>query len=528
MRPDEHAVMKSADLADGQMRQVELGELKVLLARVNGAVHAVTGTCPHYGAPLAEGLLCGARLRCPWHQGCFDVTTGDLLEPPPLESLRRYEVREEGGDVIVRVPAGEGPYRDPSRATPNVADKGRFVILGGGAAGASAAQTLREAGFGGTVRLVSPEPQWPYDRPGLSKNYLAGLPLDHPTPLQPAEFYEKHRIERVTRRAVGVDRDQRVVNFDGGDTEPFDALLLAPGGSPRKLGVTGEDLPGVFTLRSLSDADAILGAVESADRVVLVGSGFIGMEAAASLRHRGLDVTIVTPEQVPMASKLGEPIGRMFQQVHVAQGVKFHLGRKVTAFEGDGKLKSVTLDDGTRLDTPLAIVAVGVRPATEFLRGSFPLNDDGSLTADRTMQVAGSPGVYAAGDVARFPSPQTGEPIRVEHWRVAQQLGRVAAFNMAGVPRVYDEVPYFWTFQYDVGLDYVGHADRWDAIHVDGDIGKREFLAYYLRGDRILAVGGCNRGDQALAIAELMRTGKMPGAEVLRRGAVDWKALLRG
>src|SRR5438309_1438047 len=174
MRPDEHAVMKAADLAEGQMRQVEIGELKVLVARVGGVAHAMAGTCPHYGAPLAEGVLCGSRVRCPWHQGCFDVTTGDLLEPPPLVSLRRYEAREEGGEIIVRVPAGEGTFRDPQRARPTNPDGRRFVILGGGAAGECAAQTLREAGFAGRIQLVSPEPQWPYDRPSLSKNHLAG------------------------------------------------------------------------------------------------------------------------------------------------------------------------------------------------------------------------------------------------------------------------------------------------------------------------------------------------------------------
>jgi NADPH-dependent 2,4-dienoyl-CoA reductase/sulfur reductase-like enzyme/nitrite reductase/ring-hydroxylating ferredoxin subunit len=528
MATEQHRVLKLADLpADGQMKQVDVAGRKLLLANVAGRIHALTGTCPHYGAPLAEGTLRGSRLRCPWHQGCFDVTTGDLLQPPPLVSLQRYSVRVEGDDVIVTVPAtADEPLRDPVAIKSDAAtDPRRFVIIGAGAASEMAAQTLREAGFRGQIQMLGSEPRLPYDRPTLSKNYLAGQPLDHPLPLQPQTFYERHGIERISDSATGVSIDDRTLRLVSGATITFDALLVAPGAVPRRLGVPGEELRNVFTLRSLADCDAILAAAAGASKAVLVGTGFIGMEAASCLRQRGLEVTVIGRDAVPFRRVLGEPLGQMFLDLHQRNGVQFHLNAAVERFEGTGNVSAVVLRGGERIPADLVIVALGVRPATDFLRGVIPLNDDGSITVDRSMRLPGTAAnVYAAGDVARFPSAQTGDPIRVEHWRVAQQLGRIAAFNMAGRPTTYDEAPYFWSFQFSLGLDYVGHGEGWDRIHVDGDTSADhpDFLAYYIRLDEVLAVAGCNRSRETNAIAELMRAGRMPTASEVRTQPINW------
>jgi NADPH-dependent 2,4-dienoyl-CoA reductase/sulfur reductase-like enzyme/nitrite reductase/ring-hydroxylating ferredoxin subunit len=527
LSPNEHAVLKLSDLPPGQMKQVEIGDAKIVLANVAGKIHALAGTCPHYGAPLAEGTLCGSRLRCPWHQGCFDVTSGDLLEPPPLVGLRRYDVRVEGDQIFVSVPTEAEPIREPaSVGGADPADRRNFVIAGAGAAGECAAQTLREAGYRGRIQLLSPELDLPYDRPALSKNYLAGQPLDHPLALQPPDFYSRLAIERVAGRVTSISPGDHTITFDDGRAAlSYEALLIASGSVPRRLDVPGAELPNIFTLRSLRDCDRILSAVKPGGRAVLIGTGFIGMEAASALAQRGMRVTIVGRDAAPFKRVLGEPIGRMLQQIHEKNGVTFRLNAQVARFEGDSAaVRRVVLQSGEALDADFVILALGVRPNTDFLRGSIDLNDDGSLSVDSSMLVVGQTNIYAAGDIARFPRPQRGDPIRVEHWRVAQQQGRVAAFNMAGRATTYDEAPYFWSFQHNVGFDYVGHGEGFDRIYVNGDTSPDhpDFLAFYIQLDDVLGVLGCGHSRETNAIAELMRAGRMPSGSEVRTQPVNW------
>jgi NADPH-dependent 2,4-dienoyl-CoA reductase/sulfur reductase-like enzyme/nitrite reductase/ring-hydroxylating ferredoxin subunit len=507
------------------MKPLEVAGTKLLLANVSGTIHALTGTCPHYGAPLAEGTLCGSRLRCPWHQGCFDITTGDLLEPPPLVGLKRYDVRVEADQIFVTLAPDSRPFREPAGVA-DPTDRRNFVILGAGAAGECAAQTLREAGYRGRLHLISPELDLPYDRPALSKNYLAGQPLDHPLPLQPPGFYSRLAIERVTGRIASISPADRTVAFeDGRPAIPYDALLIAPGSIPRKLDIPGADLPNIFTLRSLRDCDRILSAVKSGAQAVLIGTGFIGMEAASALTQRGMRVTVIGRDAVPFERVLGEPIGQMLRQIHEHNGVTFRLNAQVARFEGNSSaVRRVALQSGEALDADLVILALGVRPNTEFLRGSVDLKDDGSISVDSSMRVTGQTNIYAAGDIARFPRPQRNDPIRVEHWRVAQQQGRVAALNMAGKPTTYGEAPYFWSFQHNVGLDYVGHGAGFDRIYINGDTSPDhpDFLAFYIQLDDILAVLGCNHSRETNAIAELMRAGRMPSASEVRTQPINW------
>jgi NADPH-dependent 2,4-dienoyl-CoA reductase/sulfur reductase-like enzyme/nitrite reductase/ring-hydroxylating ferredoxin subunit len=526
MEYKEFPLADTSDLSDGEMKEVSAGGAKILLARVGGEFHAVGATCPHYGAPLAEGALCGTRVVCPWHHACFDVTTGGLEEPPALDSLPRYDVRVEGGRVFARVPDAAEERVPPRMSRRDSSDARLFVILGAGAAGYAAAQTLREDGFRGRVVVITREDRPPYDRPNLSKDYLQGHAEPEWMPLRPDGFYKQFDIELLCEREVTrVDAAAKTVTFYGGDALAYDALLIATGGSPRRLNIPGSDLRNICLLRSFSDADSVIETAGRSSRVVVVGASFIGMEAAASLRARGLDVTVVAPSREPFESTLGPEVGALFRRVHEERGVKFKLGSIVYRFEGTSDVEAVTLEGGERIEADMVVVGVGVRPATGFLEG-VQLHEDGGVVVDAHMRAAD--GLYAAGDIACFPDPRTGVRARIEHWRTAQQQGRVAAHNMAGRPTAFDGVPFFWTRQFDTGLLYVGHASRWDEIIYAGDVAAQDFLAFYVRGGRALAVAGVNRDRDMAALEELFRLNLMPGAEELRGRATDFAGLLRG
>ncbi|HEX8294620.1 MAG TPA: FAD-dependent oxidoreductase [Pyrinomonadaceae bacterium] len=520
----EFPLANTSDLGAGEMKEVSAGGTRILLARVGDEFHAVGATCPHYGAPLAEGALCGARVVCPWHHACFDVTTGGLEEPPALDSLPRYEVRVEAGRVLARVPDEAGDRVPPRMSRRDAADARVFVILGAGAAGYAAAQTLREDGFRGRVVLVTREDRAPYDRPNLSKDYLQGNAEPGWMPLRPEEFYRGHDIELLCGREVTrVDAAAKAVTFRGGDTLTYDALLVATGGSPRRLHIPGSDLRNVCLLRSFFDADSVIETARRSKRCVVVGASFIGMEAAASLRARGLDVTVVAPSREPFESTLGPEVGALFRRAHEAQGVRFKLGSIVYRFEGTSAVEAVALEGGERIEADMVLAGVGVHPATSFLEG-VTLDEGGAVVVDAHMRAAD--GLYAAGDIASFPDPRTGGRVRIEHWRTAQQQGRVAAHNMAGRGTTFDGVPFFWTRQFDTGLLYVGHAARWDEVVYQGEVAAQDFLAFYVKGGRVLAAAGVNRDRDVAAIEELMRLNLMPGAEELKGGATDFAGLL--
>lgn len=478
------------------MRAVEAGGRKILLARIGGACHAVAATCPHAGAPLNEGVLHGNVVVCPWHKAAFRITTGERVEPPALDNLPRFPVRVANGAVYVTV--GDEPGRvDPA---PVVGEApGCIVIVGAGAAGAVAAQTLREQGYAGRVVMIGREDRLPYDRTVLSKYALSGKKGGEKSPLQDAGFYEAHGIERMAREVASVDAAGRKVVFADGNRMGFDAALIATGGAPRPLQVPGADLANVFLLRTPADAEAIVAAAGQARRAVVIGAGFIGVEAAGSLRERGLEVTVVAPQKAPFEKQLGAEIGNVFRRVHEQQGVVFRLGEEVAALEGDGRVQRVRLKSGGALDADLVVVGLGVKPATDILHGAT-LRRDGGVEVDAQLRAA--EGVFAAGDIAAFPLRGDGDRVRVEHWRVAEQHGRVAALNMLGRGVAYDAVPYFWTIHYMKRLDYVGHAERWDELVVDGDLQKPEFTAFYVQNGKVAAVAGWGRDQQmAQAIA---------------------------
>ena len=525
MKQTDAVVANVNDLHDG-VRQVTVGKTDVLLVRKAGKYYAVGAYCTHYQAPLAEGVLSGNHIVCPWHNAYFDITNGNQQEPPGLDSLLTYPVRVEGENIIVSVPESSG-HRQPVMAEykPEL-DQRTFVILGAGAAGIHAAETLRVAGYQGRIVMATADDRLPYDRTWLSKDYFTGKVTTDQLPLRSSQFFQNHNIEVLLKKfAVCVDAIAKSITFANQDKLSYDALLLATGGKPRQLDVSGKDLQNIFTLRSFSDTEKILAAAGQAKQAVVIGSSFIGMETASGLRQKGLAVIVVSPDSIPFKKILGEEIGKAFQQVHESNGVTFQLGRKVTEIQGEGKVETVILDNGDRLDADIVVVGIGVQPATEFLQGVELNPKDKSVPVNEYLQAADS--LYAAGDIASFPDWRTGESTRIEHWRIAAQHGRIAAYNMAGKSVKYRGVPVFWTMQFQFPLRYVGHAEDWDEIIFNGDLQKQEFIAFYIKDNQVLAAASSQRDTETAAICELMRLNKMPSPEKLRNSDLDLIALLQ-
>lgn len=493
MPRQEYDVNSLEDCENGALRPVEVDGESVLLFRDGDAVYAVAGTCPHAGAPLIDGLRHGDKIICPWHKAAFCLRTGAVLEPPAVDGLARFEVRLEAGRIKLSHPADA-----PKQSSP---DARCFAIVGGGAAGALAAQTLRQEGFAGRIVILDRENRVPYDRTVLSKYFLSGEQGAEKSPLQSQSFYRQHGIERLTAEVTRVDAAERRITFADGFVLHYDAALLATGGSPKRPPIAGADGPNVFVLRNRTDADAILARAERSDRAVILGTGFIGMEVAASLRERGLDVTVIAQDQAPFEKQLGARIGGIFTRLHESRGVTFRFNEQIAAIERDARGPSIVLKSGEKVQADLVVIGFGVAPETGYI-GGVDRNDDGSLTVDPHLRAADR--LFAAGDIARFPLHGDGDPIRVEHWRVAEQQGRVAALNMLGRNVRYDAVPVFWTIQYMKQLTYIGHATGWDDIVVHGDLEKPEFIAYYVKTGRVVAAIGVDRDADTSALIELL------------------------
>ncbi len=504
----DHTIAKLDTLQDGQMKSVEIDEnTTLLLIRLKGQYHVYGGTCPHHGAPLGEGLLKDGHVRCPWHQAVFDALTGELEEPPALDSLPKFDVRVEGDDVIVTLP-DEVPTARPMRmARPDPATDGRrFVIVGSGAAGFAAAETLRQDGFQGRIEMLTLDDFGPYDRTELSKQYLAKPDAASKPFVRRGDYYPQIGVDlRTGVKVTGVDADRRTVSTMALEEIACDGLLLATGSTPRTLDVEGAELGNIFLLRTLADCEEIRQAADKAKRAVIVGSSFIGMEVASSLSRWGVSSTIVSPEQVPFAKTLGERIGRMYRALHEENGVSFRPGRKVKRFDGDenDSVRTVELDDGERIDADMVVIGIGVRQGVHEILQHPAVSDRGTVKVDEQLRVA--EGLWAAGDIAVWPDWRTGEPIRIEHWRVAMQLGRWAAHSMAGRGAPFRGVPFFWTSQFKTIVQYVGHASDYDEVVFDGSPEDRQFVACYVKAGQVHAVAGCKESLKMDIAAEAIR-----------------------
>ncbi|WP_244829453.1 FAD-dependent oxidoreductase [Caballeronia sp. TF1N1] len=504
MSPSQHKVARVDDLPTGHGTRVcikhDASETPILLVRDGQAVHAFSPDCPHAGAPLEEGAICNGRIVCPWHKGTFEISDGSLVEPPALKGLTRYPVTVSNGDVFVSLGA-EAPKTQDEHG----ADK-TMLIVGAGAAGAAACAALREAGFSGRIVLAGDDAREPYDRTSLSKFVLSGdMPPDDVPPLLDDDFFDAQKIERELTRAVRLDASNKQAEFASGRTVDYDAALVCTGGTPKPLKAPGSNLKHIHLLRNREHAKEILAsldAVQSPVRVVIVGASFIGLEVASCLRKRKIEVTVVAPGKVPFAKQFGTRIGEMFKRMHEQNGVTFHMDTHVSAFEGDDAVREVLLESGERLQANVVIAGTGVTPATDFITG-VTMGDDEGMEVDASMLAA--PSLYAAGDIARFPLPRAGAMGRIEHWRVAQQHARVAAYNMAGIAREYTGVPFFWTFHYDKNFEYLGHVSEPERVEIDGDLDQQQFIAYLLKDGEVRAVVGCGHEAAIGRLAEAMR-----------------------
>ncbi|TIQ38656.1 MAG: pyridine nucleotide-disulfide oxidoreductase [Mesorhizobium sp.] len=494
MGPDLTVGVPVAAFGDKGLLAGHVGEEPVLLARVGEEVLAVAGKCTHYGGPLAEGMVVEDTVRCPWHHACFSLRTGEALAAPAFDPLQRWSVERRGDRLLVtgKVPADKeiAPSSQPDAA----GQTGRIVIVGGGAAGFAAAEMLRRSRFAGEITMLSSDDDAPYDRPNLSKDYLAGTAPEAWIPLRGPKFYVRNKIDLQLRTTCErIDVDGRTVIAGDGRVFPFDRLLLATGAEPVRPPVAGADRDHVFTLRSLADSRAIIERARSSKTAVLIGAGFIGLEVAAALRKRDIAVHLVAPEAYPLGAVLGSELGGFIRSLHEEHGVVFHLGataERITA-------QAVALSDGSVVDADLVVVGAGVKPRVS-------LAADAGIAVDRGVLVnefleTNVAGIFAAGDVAQWLDPNTAESRRVEHWVVAQRQGQIAAQNMLGLRQPFSSVPFFWSEHYDVSIRYVGYARSWDAIEIDGSIPDRDCLVGYKKDGKIVAVAAIGRDVQALA-----------------------------
>lgn len=482
--PDLLTGVPSAHLPEGGKLVGHVGDKDVLLARVGGALFAVGAHCTHYHGPLGKGLLVGDTVRCPWHHAHFCLRTGEALAGPAIDPLERWTVEERDGVVRVKAEAAATAAKPaPAHGGPR-----RVVIVGGGAAGFAAAEMLRRKGFDGALTMLSADQDAPYDRPNCSKDYLAGDAPAEWMPLRGDDWYADNDVDlQLNAEAASLDVAAHTVALGDGRSVGYDALLLATGAEPVRLPLDGFARPDAHVLRTLRDADAIIAAAGRARRVAVVGASFIGLEVAGALRGRGLEVHVAGPEAIPLARIMGDEIGRWVRGLHEQAGIVFHLGRGARGW-ADGR---VTLDDGEAIEADFLVVGVGVRPRTQLAEAAGIAVDRGIVVDERLRTNA--PGVYAAGDVARFPDRRTGQPIRVEHWVHAERQGQHVARMILGEEAPFDDAPFFWSAHQDATIRYVGHAETFDPPAVDGSLERRDAEARFVSAGRLAALATVGR-----------------------------------
>ncbi|HXU70994.1 MAG TPA: FAD-dependent oxidoreductase [Polyangia bacterium] len=493
--PDLSDGVAASDLVEGKPLVGHVGDEGVMLVRRGDEIFATGATCTHYSGPLGEGLVVGDTVRCPWHHACFDLRTGEAVKAPALNPIACWEVVRDGDRVKV---AGKKDLTTISRR-PAADEPKKIVIVGAGAAGHACAEQLRLRGYQGQVVMIGADSSVPVDRPNLSKDYLAGNAPEEWIPLRSTEWFAERGIElQLGAPVVAIDLKKRSVTVENGRTYEYDRLLLATGADPVKLTIPGADGARVRVLRTLDDSRQIIAQAKEGARAVVVGASFIGLEVAASLRARKVEVHVVAPDDVPLGRVMGKELGAYIKSLHEEHGVKFHLGRKPARIDegGDGAL-AVKLDDGSSLACDFVVVGIGVRPSVG-LAEKIGLAVENGIIVDHQLR-SSDPNVYAAGDLARYPDPRSGKHIRVEHWVVAQRQGQTAARNMLGAGERFDDVPFFWSAHYDVGINYVGHAESYDRVELEGSPAAHDCSVRFYAGNELVALATIYRDQESLA-----------------------------
>lgn len=520
------ALAREADFADGELRQVKVpadpstgaSEGAVLLARIDGKFYATGASCSHYSAPLAQGVAAKDKMHvvCPWHDAAFDLRTGQPVRGPALQAIPTYTVCVQDGNVVVDLPMSMEDFVAPQMAKKRLDDERLFVVVGGGAAGVTAVDALRQEGFTGRIMMLTEENHMPYDRPVLSKN-LGKASDPGSLSLRDAEYFDEHEIEvKRSAKVSSLDASKKLIKLASGQEIRYDAALVATGAKPRLLPVPGGSLPGVLALRTPEDAQKISAQCEKGKRVLVIGSSFIGMEVAATLKRRGCEVTVLGMEAAPFERVLGHRLGASMKRFFESKGVTFIGKAVVSEVVQTGSGLQATTKAGQKLVCDAIVVGVGVIPNAGFVTGAEKARD-GSLVTDEFLQCSAE-GLFAAGDVATYRSTKSGQNQRVEHWDVAMSQGRLAAKSMAGKKEAFDATPFFWTSLFGKNLRYVGYCAEFDELLVDGDMEKLNFVAFYCYKGVVRAVATMARDPVAVAAGELMRLGRMPSVDDLKVG----------
>ncbi|MEX6505903.1 FAD-dependent oxidoreductase [Jiella sp. M17.18] len=520
-----HDVCAFEAVPEDGVTEVEVAETKILLARDGGRVFATGAVCPHKGAPLKNGTRLGNRIICPWHHANFDLETGDHLEPPGQGCLSRFPVSIEGGRVFVDLPENPQQHRpevDP--ASRRRGDDKVAAIVGAGAAGLACAQELVRQGFDGRIVMISFEDEPPYDRTDLSKTYMQGKKSDDGLKLTTSETLDQLGIEFLHAEVERIDAANRRIRFSGGNPEDlaYDICFAAPGSDPAALPLEGADKPNVVSLRIHDDARQILPAAQMARDIVIVGSGFIGMEVAAGLVQQGKNVTVIAREKLPFAKQFGEAVAGQIAAQHREKGVRLITEAEAERFEvEDDRVVAVCLKGGDRLAADLVLIAVGADPRVAVF-GDLAV-DNSAVEVSPSLEVY--PGLFAGGDVAKFPLHGRSYATRIEHWRVAEQHGRAAARAMLGRDEPFAGVPFFWSAQYGP-IHYVGHAKDFDAVHIEGDLDEGSYTAFYVKDGTVVAGLGRGKADTTADLHALMLGDRTPSRERLEAAGWQPKALL--
>ncbi|KAK1900221.1 Apoptosis-inducing factor 3 [Dissostichus eleginoides] len=501
-------VCQEADLKDGQMKEVKVGDQEVLLVRTQGQYSAVGSRCSHYNAPLIKGALVGDRVRCPFHGACFNVRTGDIEEYPGLDSLPSYKVKVEDGKVYVSINKNSlkltKRVKEMCSMVPGI--KHTILLIGGGPASLVCAETLRQNCYQGRIIMVTKDNIPPFDKPKLSK----AMNVDSSSILlRPSDFYQQYGIEVWTQKeAVSVDTADKAVKLSDGTLQHYDQLLISTGCRARPLDCPGWDLKGVTLLQRYEDAKEIHNACLG-QKAVVIGASFIGMEVASYLSDKAASVAVVGPSRYPFEKSLGPEIGKMSMQMLEEQNVKFYLNERVTEIQGEnGKVKGVLLKSGRVLEADVVIVGIGVIPNSDFLLGSeLEVNSGKAVIVDKFMRT-NIPDIFSAGDVTSFPLSIRGDQrVNVGHWQMSQAQGRVAALNMLKKQTKCESVPFFWTVLLGKSIRYTGYGEGYTEIIFKGKVEERKFLAFYIKDDEVVAAASLMFDPAVARLAELMATG---------------------
>ncbi|TFY82876.1 hypothetical protein EWM64_g1130 [Hericium alpestre] len=521
------AVLNDNELSDGQMKEVDFESGKVLLSRLGDKVHATSAFCTHYGAPLAKGVLTAdGRVVCPWHGACFNVCTGDIEDAPAPDALHSFKAHVADGKIYVSAHPSDAAKENKSRpprlaaTTAEVGGAG-VVIVGGGSAALQAAESLREHGYKSLITILSLEKYTPIDRTKLSKALITD-----PSKLEwrtAADLKIKYGVTiRTGVNVTSVDADKKKVTLENKEQVAYETLILATGGTPRRLPIDNANLDNVYTLRTVDDAKKIDAAAKEGKKLVVIGSSFISMELVVAVSKRKLaSIHVIGMEEYPFEAVLGKEVGKGLKKFHESQGVIFHPATSVKALQPSAETPSqvgtVVLDSGESLEADAVVMGVGVRPATDYLRDGWALEKDGSVKVDEYLRVVGQKDVYAVGDIATYPQVESGENVRVEHWNVAGNHGRAVGKTIAGDPQVFVKVPVFWSAQ-GQQLRYCGIGRGYDDIIIKGDPGELKFIAYYVKAGKVVAVASMQNDPVVSKASELLRLGLMPSPEELKAG----------